>query len=148
MARRRRRSEQRDNFSIATPPTPTVLLNPPTPSLRPYDPHIVSRALDAERRALTRTINLMELEDRRYWHPDPIRPPQTVPTRRSANRLSRRLIHVGSINHGLVGFTDPRRIVLCARRAMRRQVMFALRKTGKGAARKHRHRNAHSNIRC
>lgn len=47
-----------------------------------------------------------------------------------------------------IAFANPERVVTCIKRKTRRQVMFAMRKTGKGAQRRRRHRNWRSNISC
>lgn len=44
-------------------------------------------------------------------------------------------------------FEDPRRVMICVRRKSRREVLFAIRKTGKGA-RSRKRRNEWSNVRC
>lgn len=44
-------------------------------------------------------------------------------------------------------FQDPRRVMICVRRKSRREVLFAIRKTGKGA-RSRKRRNEWSNVKC
>lgn len=47
-----------------------------------------------------------------------------------------------------IAFADPRSTIACIRRQRRREVLHALRKTGKGAKARKRHRNQNSEIRC
>lgn len=47
-----------------------------------------------------------------------------------------------------VMFESPLRVVTCARRKMRRQVLFAKRRTGKGAKARRHKRNQWSDVRC
>lgn len=48
-----------------------------------------------------------------------------------------------------VGFQHPWQVMICVRRRIRREVIFALNKGGKGKAHKHHYRrNEHSEIRC
>lgn len=45
-------------------------------------------------------------------------------------------------------FDDPARVVICKRRQRRREIMFALKKTGKGSGAKKRRINERSKVRC
>lgn len=47
-----------------------------------------------------------------------------------------------------IAFADPRSTIACIRRQRRREVLHALRKTGKGSKARKRHRNQNSGIRC
>lgn len=47
-----------------------------------------------------------------------------------------------------IAFADPRSTIACIRRQRRREVLHALRKTGKGSKARKRHRNQNSDIRC
>lgn len=47
-----------------------------------------------------------------------------------------------------VAFEVPKRTVVCVRRKVRREVMFAKRRTGKGSSRSYRHRSQWSDVRC
>lgn len=93
---------------------------------------------------ISRTI-LREIEDRRAYHPDRYRPAIAVPT-------SSRHLTLSSNLHGSlpwhVAFSEPRNVVVCVRRKSRREVLFALNRTGKGAQKKRRRRNSHSSTRC
>lgn len=91
--------------------------------------------------------SLISYEDRRTWHPDgPLR--SVFAFRRSARRILDRanpMWHARSALH----FADPTRVVLCLRRKVRKEVMHALRKTGKrGRGQKPPKRNFYSAIGC
>lgn len=47
-----------------------------------------------------------------------------------------------------IKFNVPREVALCVRRKQRREVLFAKRRTGKGARAVRRRRNFWSNVRC
>lgn len=47
-----------------------------------------------------------------------------------------------------LNFVAPKYVVQCVRRKQRQEVLFAKKLTGKGAAQKHRRRNAWSSVRC
>ena len=103
-------------------------------------------------------INWSNYEDRRQWHPDgPHRPASTTSNPRhslaykeSQNaRRRKNAIKKGSLYPGAaVGFKDPHKILICARRQIRKQVMHALNKTGKGKGRKKPTFNQYSKISC
>lgn len=77
--------------------------------------------------------------DRRLYKPDrSIRPPG--PVKRIHAKLEAK-------NYGKVKFAVPKRIALCARREIRREVLFAKRKTGKGSKGR-KHRNFWSGVSC
>lgn len=88
--------------------------------------------------------NLRTFEDRRTFHPEgPIRPalrfsgvPARLRLRRSLTRRSRPQKNFSGLRpesgRSLVAFRDPDRVLICVRRKMRREVLFAKRKTGRG----------------
>lgn len=47
-----------------------------------------------------------------------------------------------------IRFSDPKRVAICVRRHTRREVLFALKKTGKGARAHKRKWNENSEVRC
>lgn len=47
-----------------------------------------------------------------------------------------------------IAFADPRSTIACIRRQRRKEILHALKQTGKGARSKKRHRNANSDIKC
>ncbi|UDN67892.1 hypothetical protein [robinz microvirus RP_172] len=78
--------------------------------------------------------------DRRLWRPDETtRPPHTA--RPGASR-----VQVGKALQAL-RFADPRFVAICARRKIRKQIMFALRKTRKGSGARKR-KNFWSAVSC
>lgn len=96
--------------------------------------------------------NLREIEDRRLFNPDPARapkglrtwvvpvvakPPKAAPTAKPAVRpkVTR------------LAFKSPLGVAICVRRKIRRSVIHALGKAGKGSKRPRR-RNAWSDVRC
>lgn len=99
------------------------------------------------RRSLPYTITIIPrprtslLDDNRRFHP--------AKTRRTLNDLLGMRVKLRPrINRNLdVSFHAPRRAIICARRAIRREVMFATNKSGRGGQRKPR-RNSRSYIKC
>lgn len=108
--------------------------------------------------------NVLALEDRRRWHPEGTRAPA-----RSLFRSSSRLTAIDrdprqvprnkdrfasvrkfpSQTKAIVAFDVPRDVAICARRSMRREVLFARRKTGRGRPKQRRpRRNEYSSISC
>lgn len=90
------------------------------------------------------------MEDRRAFHPDgkTKRPIDAVP--RSAARLK---VAPASVRQnplklpGRVAFTAPNGVAVCVRRKNRREVLFALNRTKKGAGSPKR-RNSWSDVKC
>lgn len=150
MARRRRQTSgrQRDTSDIATSSVELdqLVLSPVSPSpLVGFEPEDESY--------------LSDVQDLRNFHPEaPFVAPLTVfntpatfdalvdqpPSRRQA----RAGLRIRSQTKARLSFNSPQFVAVCVRRHQRRQVLFALRKRGKGSARKHRRRNQHSNTRC
>lgn len=111
---------------------------------------------------------LSEIEDRRFYHPDPdaveldvrgrpvrfdvhsvVRPPSVRVHRRSfvardyyTNSFRGFQVPVG------IKYRSMFPVVTCIRRKMRRSVLFALGRTGKGGRSKFRHRNSRSDVVC
>lgn len=130
MARRRRRGSE-----IPSPPD-AVFLRPLTPTalLRDYTPRSA----------------LAEVEDRRSYHPlSPHRPARLLDgndvqpnvNKKPTGKFSR------SLPFGL-NFADPKRTVICVRRSERKEVLHALKKTGKGKGRRNPRRGRFSDIGC
>lgn len=127
--KKRHRSEQRDLS------TPVASL----PAVRP----IVSRPL---------------VSDRRLYHPAKEVAPVYSP-RKSQRRIlevpknvslpSRKKAAASKRSRGYkFTFAVPRAVELCVRRAKRRQVLFAMRRTGKGSRKLRRRRNYWSGVTC
>lgn len=122
----------------------------PFTSRRLLDPLFLSRPLSR--------VDLSLFEDRRRFTPDPL-------TTRNIFGQPHRLIVASQPNRNAVvggrrrtspalfsppirvGFDKPRLMPICERRMRRREVMFALKKTGKGA-RSRRRRNYFTDISC
>lgn len=95
---------------------------------------------------------LQLVEDRREFHPDGVfRPARAFGMRRNSDVVIGQLSsgERGSKRFGadLFHFAVPRKVVICVRRKERREVLFANRKTGRGA-RAPRSRNWFSDISC
>lgn len=124
MAKRsRNRQTNRDHFTIANPRlASSVVLTP-----------------------------LKSISDLRTFHPlEEMRP--LFSTVRKASRVLPYNVNVGRNRKANVltfaerfRFADPRKVAVCVRRKQRREVLFALRKTGAGGRKR---RNQWSNVKC
>lgn len=115
-------------------------------------------------RSITRSVikaqgpeGLRLIEDRRTFYPEPHRPA------RSLRRAADATVTVRSVPSKAptkvrpradlffapeaFAFKSPRHVLICIRRKMRREVLHALRKAGKGGMR-HPRRNAWSDVHC
>lgn len=102
------------------------------PIIRPMPPVLVHPPTRSE---------VLEVGDRRLFTPDrSTRPP------RAARPGAARVI-AATYPGSAVRFKDPRAVTICVRRKIRREVIFALGKRGKGA-RSPRKRNFWSEVRC
>ena len=108
---------------------------------------------------------LSSVEDGRFWHPDPDQGALTV-----GGRWARVVVHSrpivarsetlkswGLVDRGVpvgfqvpvgVKFESPLRVITCMRRKIRREVIFARKKAGKGVKRRKPRRNWRSNVVC
>lgn len=88
--------------------------------------------------------DVLGVEDRRLFDPEAVRPARGV-TISSAKVVERS----SDSRVGGFSFGDPSLVAICARRARRREVLHALRRTGRGGGRKRRpRRNLYSSISC
>lgn len=97
--------------------------------------------------------DLSEIEDHRLWSPDHVSVARSP--RRSRHRL---VVHQQRGRPGgraalsnfnpFIAFDAPRYVLVCVRRNIRRAVLHALKKTGRGSSRKRKHRNSWSDVRC
>lgn len=138
MAKNNRRSQRDTNVSTPDLSLDDSLLGPLSPLLD-----------DA-------SSPLNEVSDGRYWHPDPAhrankldgsyatklelvdRPPTPLQKRygyRPHNQTK-----------AILAFADPQSVVHCIRRKTRKEVLFALKRTGGAGGKRRRH--WHSNVRC
>lgn len=113
---------------------------------------VVSNATRRDRPALDRPLRLSvrTLEDRRDFHPErDFRPALSL------SRLARRLVPVRSKVYkrsealtSRMMFAVPKKVAKCVRRKERREVMFASKKSGKGARQRVRRRDYWSDVKC
>lgn len=93
-------------------------------------------------------VSLLQYEDRRTFHPDgrlrrvialPQRAARIVTKdKRNVSQQSGRSYYRPLSTKAVLAFAAPSRVAVCVRRHRRREVLFASRRTGKGAyARKH-----------
>lgn len=93
-------------------------------------------------------VTLALIEDRRTFHPARyLRGAQTLGGKFNAEVVARPAKLTRSVP-AHIGFRAPARVVLCVRRRQRKEVLFALRKTRKGAGARRRRRNIWSGVRC
>lgn len=151
MARRRPKTSptsrvQRDNPSIARDTALLDSILEPVRHRPPLHDPLFDDPLD----------DLRVLEDRRTWHPSPYtRPPRALDGRRSVHFVhpgttlpARPLRAFGApLSSRTVAFDHPRGVLVCVRRAQRRQVLFASRRTGRGS-RSPRRRSTWSDVSC
>lgn len=123
---------KRDTLDIANDPLSSLL--------RPLS---VSRVLDPP------VEPLLEVDDRRSWHPErsdrpvmSVSGPVGVQVVRPARGLSVPPVPAQ------VSFRSPNRVVTCVRRERRREVMFALGRTGKGSRSRRHRRSWRSDFSC
>lgn len=106
-------------------------------------------------RLSTSRHRLQEMSDRRYWNPDPITPlyglnktpttlkQQWLPQNRNVSRPWTAFTPIR------LGYTQPKRVLTCIRRKQRKEVLHALKKTGKGSgAKKHARWTIDSKYKC
>lgn len=78
---------------------------------------------------------IAQMEDRRRFAFDPFTPPVSV--RRSDRRIVvRSSVVAGKSTFGGMKFSVPERVALCAKRKIRREIMFAFGRSGGGSRRK------------
>jgi len=97
---------------------------------------------------VTRT-HVLRLDDRRQWSPVPRSWRPVGATSRDARRLVLRDVPYkpGVLPHQ-VSFRVPDKVALCVRRKVRKEVMFATKKAGRGGAKARYRRNAWSDVKC
>lgn len=133
MARRSGRSSRRR--VVITPTLPKKVLPNPT----------IYRPAPLRPAPLTYSIPLTVIEDRRQFHPSPGRSPRLVTG--AANHTLKAKTTRAFIPPTQVMFDAPSKVLVCVRRKVRRGVLHALKKTGKGGMRKPR-RNFWSSVSC
>ena len=121
MAQRKKPRRGRDLPKIANPWLPRVIQIPPRSSLK-------------------------IIEDRRLYHP--ARRVLPVRTRRRVARLEaarQTPLYRPAAHH--VQFAHPKQVIICVRRNRRKEIMHALKKTGRGGQKKPK-RNFWSEVKC
>lgn len=95
-----------------------------------------------------RTPTTIPYLDRRLFYPSSTVKPQYSP--KPAGGLNRRATTLTALpNTHTIGFSDPARVSICHRRSQRKEVLHALRKTGKGStSRLPRRKNHWSDVQC
>lgn len=113
-----------------------------------YQKKVLARALQRKKRYKRKDyIDLLEIEDRRLQFE---RYPKKIdgtaaridehPSRKSRSR--------GVVDYK-IAFDDPKRVVICKRRSVRRHALFAIKKIGKGKqGPKKKRLNEYSKVRC
>lgn len=94
--------------------------------------------------------DLIYVQDKRTypWRYDPVerlvdgRPAHVTVSSRTRQEARKRRVP------SALRFANPKRVITCIRRRTRRQVLFALKKTGKGSGAKRRRYTDASHIRC
>lgn len=92
-------------------------------------------------------------EDRREHHPEGIhRPVRALPRQAATLQVpipaKRARGNVAKFSTPSLSFSVPQRVSLCVRRHQRKEVLFALKRTRRGAASKTHKRNWWSNVKC
>lgn len=97
---------------------------------------------------------LIEVEDRRNWHPQ-VTNLMDAPVRSSRRarvplQLAKPLKRWGKphrFNFSRLQFSSPKQVLVCVRRKVRKEVLHALKKSGRGGNRRRRY-NSLSQVRC
>lgn len=148
-SKKRNRRAKRDANAVASPThqSPLAQLLSPLAPLKPLAHRV--------------TKNLGHIEDRRSWHPKGVQAPAksvhkaqhrlvakpNKAPRGSAQRISE-AFRARAAPPVAVGFHAPKKVVICVRRRMRKEVLFALNRTGKGAKKRKHRRSYYSDVRC
>lgn len=90
---------------------------------------------------------LNEIEDGRRFAPYDVSPRDVSGTGASVRSAAVSRVRP-EIPPAGIAFSHPEHVVRCVRRKTRREVIFALKKRGKGAGARRRRRNYWSNVRC
>lgn len=99
--------------------------------------------------AVSLSSPLLSMEDRRTFHPLRDLRPVASFVKSAARVVAKQRVNFPqpSQTKALLAFADPRRVLVCVRRRIRREVLHAKRIAGSGGMRKPR-RNALSSISC
>lgn len=149
MARgRSSRGNAHDSFS--TPTSLTQLLSPSNYTPRPIERVTIPNLIRDE------VQYVRQFNDRRNYHPEPNRYPGAIVRRAGrlnidtlGNSVRSQVRPNNDVLPWRVAFADPKKVAVCVRRKVRREVLHALKlksRAGKGGA--PRRRNPWSGIRC
>ncbi len=100
-----------------------------------------------------RSIRLRQLEDRRTYYPEKVRPAASFSKPRHRLTVIDRVGETPNKFRGIsqtkaiVAFKAPQKVLICARRQIRKEVLHAYNKAGKTGQRRPR-RNEYSNVSC
>lgn len=135
---KRHGSKRGSHYSYQSNATPRGVLRPSLSS--------VVLSLPSPARAIIPDLewfdsSMDEVSDRRRFDADPVKPAK------KASGMPARLRALYHSPMSQIGFEDPKRVLICVRRVVRREVLFAKRKTRKGA-RGAKRRNYYSDVRC
>lgn len=94
--------------------------------------------------------NLSLIEDRRTYHPDPIRRVAYLSVNKPARLTLREntRYNAPSFTKALVAFAEPKKLALCVRRSQRKQVLFAKGIGGSKRPQRRPRKNEFSDISC
>lgn len=137
------KSKRRDNFTISTRSVPLtkndlelMSVTKKKYGLQPVDP--------------AQKVMLQDFEDRRRWTPEKSRPVKLVTGARARLTEVKHLIKSAPSLHQIktyIAFQTPLKTLICIRRKIRKQVMFAKKKAGR-SGQKRPHYNEFSSISC
>lgn len=133
----RRHGSKRGSFYTYTPTANLRLLGPSLSSLVLNRPE-ATQLLDWDEGL----EDLRTVQDRRRFDADPHKPARKT----SGSKATFRALHNAPMQ--VIGFEHPKRVLICLRRKARREVLHALKKTGRGHGGGRKRRNAYSNVRC
>lgn len=105
---------------------------------------------DSPTRPLTEILTpkfFSQVEDNRRWNPTP-GPKNFTGSQARVTDRPRRNNYNPFLMRGDLGFVNPERVIRCARRHIRREVIFALNKNKKGSGASRRRRNEWSSVHC
>lgn len=93
---------------------------------------------------------LLEIQDRRTWHPIGfLRPPAAFERSAARQVVKSKPNALRNDISSRIGFAVPKKVLICVRRKQRKEVLHALGKTGGGArVSRRRRRNSWSDVDC
>lgn len=141
------RRQQRDIPKIASPLlVPRLALIPKSPPLQLIEDRRTHHPLGKDRpaRSLKAAHHQLKVPKPK---PRVIRGPDNKPMKSAARPKFNPLRPFSSLP-ATVGFRSPKSVIICLKRKIRKEVIFAKKLTGKGSRKTNRRRNQWSDIRC